>query len=77
MQEIAQSIKQYLPQAVITFGKSAPPPDDGKHGLPSKASMARAKEDFGFEVMPLSEAVRIHINDARLEGGLDPIKFTN
>jgi nucleoside-diphosphate-sugar epimerase len=73
MQEIAKEIKKYLPQAVITFGKSAPPEEDGKHGLPSKASMARAKEDFGFEVMPLSEAVRIHINDARLEAGMTTI----
>jgi nucleoside-diphosphate-sugar epimerase len=73
MQEIAQNIKRYLPQAIITFGKAAPPAEDAKHGLPSRASMARAKEDFGFEVMPLAEAVRIHINDARLEAGLPPV----
>jgi nucleoside-diphosphate-sugar epimerase len=73
MQEIALNIKKHLPQAIITFGKLAPPVEDGKHGLPSRVSMARAKEDFGFEVMPLSEAVRIHINDARLEAGLPAV----
>jgi nucleoside-diphosphate-sugar epimerase len=73
MQEIAQAVKKYLPEAHITFGTDAPPADDGKHGLPSRASMARAKKDFGFEVMPLAEAVKIHINDARLEAGLQPV----
>ena len=37
-------------------------------------SMARAREDFGFSCMPLEEAVLIHINDARQDAGLKPIK---
>jgi len=37
--------------------------------------MVRAIEDFGFSCMPLEDAIKIHINDARLEAGMDPMKF--
>jgi UDP-glucose 4-epimerase len=74
MLEIARAIKKYLPEADIRFGCQSPPPPDDKHGLPSLASMTRAQVDFGFRVMPLPEAVKIHINDARLEAGLPPIR---
>jgi hypothetical protein len=35
--------------------------------------MARAVEDFGFSCMPLADAIKIHINDARREAGMGPI----
>jgi hypothetical protein len=37
-------------------------------------SEKRAKKDFGFSYMPIEKAVLLHINDARLEAGLKPIK---
>lgn len=72
MIDLARAVRKYIPDAKITFGTQAPP--FGRGGLPWKVSMARAKEDFGFSCMPLEEAVLIHINDARLEAGLKPIK---
>jgi nucleoside-diphosphate-sugar epimerase len=73
MTDIAKAVKKYIPDAVIEFGPPAPPLPPQKGGLPGKASMARAKEDLGFEIMPLEESVLRHINDARLEAGLPPI----
>ena len=70
--DMAEVIRKYIPDAQITFGnRSTPLP--GARGLPWKVSMKRAKEDFGFSVMPLEKAVLLHINDARLEAGLPPI----
>jgi nucleoside-diphosphate-sugar epimerase len=74
MLQIAAAIKKFIPEAKIKFGHQAPPPAEAmKNGLPGKVDMNRAKQDLGFEVMPLEEAVLIHINDARLEAGLEPI----
>ena len=73
-QDVAKAVRKYIPDAKITFGTQAPPPDRGKRGIPWKISMARAKEDFGFSMLPLEEAVLIHINDARTEAGLPLIK---
>jgi len=36
--------------------------------------MARPKEDLGFTLQPLDEAVVTIANDARLEAGLPPAK---
>jgi nucleoside-diphosphate-sugar epimerase len=47
---------------------------EGKTGLPWLVSDQRAKKDFGFTCMPLEKAVLLHINDARLEAGMQPIK---
>lgn len=69
--DLAQVVKKYIPDAQITFGTRTPP---GRGGLPWKVSMARSVEDFGFNCMPIEQAVLIHINDARLEAGLKPIK---
>jgi nucleoside-diphosphate-sugar epimerase len=74
MRDIAEAVRKYIPDARIKFGKQAPPADSERFGLPWKVSMLRAREDFGFSLMPLEEAVLIHINDARLEAGLKPIK---
>lgn len=73
MRDIAAAVRKYLPGARIEFGNQPPPPESSKGGLPWRVSMARAREDLGFEVMPLEEAVRLHINDARLEAGMEPV----
>lgn len=72
-QDVARVVRKYVPDAKITFGKQAPPADRGKRGIPWRISMARAKEDFGFTMLPLEEAVLIVMNDARTEAGLEPI----
>jgi UDP-glucose 4-epimerase len=74
MTDIARAVRKYIPDARIEFGRQAPPGDSSRSELPWKVSCARAREDFGFSLMPLEEAVLIHINDARLEAGLKPIK---
>ncbi len=73
LRDVAAVVRKYIPDANITFGKQAPPADRGKRGIPWKVSMSRAKQDFGFSMLPLEEAVLIHINDARTEAGLKPI----
>ena len=67
-------MKKYIPDAKITFGKNPMMDAEGKFGLPWLVSEKRAKEDFGFSCMPIEKAVLLHINDARLEAGLKPIK---
>ena len=74
MRDIARVVRKYIPDATIEFGRQAPPDESARSGLPWKVSCARAMEDFGFSLMPLEEAILIHINDARLEAGLEPIK---
>ncbi len=69
LRDVADAVRRYIPDAQITFGD-----ERGREELPWKVSCARAQEDFGFSVMPLEEAVLIHINDARLEAGLPPIR---
>jgi nucleoside-diphosphate-sugar epimerase len=72
--DLAAVVKRYLPGAKITFGKKPMADPKGKSGLPWLVSGKRAKDDFGFECMPLEKAVLFHINDARLEAGLKAIK---
>ncbi len=71
--QMAAAIKEYIPDAKISFGKQ-PMEQDPRDSLPWKVSMKRAKEDFGFSLMSLEEGVLLHINDARLEAGLKPVK---
>ena len=73
LKEVAGVVKGYLPNTSIQFGNQ-PPPDMKAHGIPYKVSMARVKEDLNYTLLSLEEAVLIHINDARLEAGLEPIK---
>ncbi len=72
--DLAKVIKKYIPDAKISFGKKPMMDKEGKFGLPWLVSEKRAKDDFGFSCLPLEKAVLIHINDARLEAGLKPIK---
>jgi nucleoside-diphosphate-sugar epimerase len=74
MRDVAVAVRKYLPDARIEFGSQAPPPSAARNGLPWKVSCDRAREDLGFSLMPLEQAVLVHINDARLEAGLPPIK---
>jgi UDP-glucose 4-epimerase len=74
MRDIAKAVRKYIPDARIEFGHQAPPAEAARFGLPWRVSCARAREDFGFSLMPLEEAILIHINDARLEAGLKPLK---
>jgi nucleoside-diphosphate-sugar epimerase len=72
--DMAEALRKLIPGARITFGtKSMVFP--GRGGLPWKVSQKRGKEDFGFECAPLETSLKIHINDARLEAGLPPLKF--
>ncbi len=73
MRDIAKLVRKYLPDARMDFGSQSMPPEALKSGLPWMVSMDRAKEDFGFVMMPLKEAVLLHINDARFEAGLKPL----
>jgi nucleoside-diphosphate-sugar epimerase len=72
--DMAEVVKKYIPEAKITFGKRPMMDKEGKFGLPWLVSMKRAIEDFGFSCLPIEKAVLLHINDARLEAGLKPIK---
>ena len=74
MRQVADAVRKYIPDAKIEFGNIAPPEHRGKFGIPWRASSERAREDFGFSLLPLEEAVLIHINDARSEAGLELIK---
>ena len=70
LRDVAKVVRKYIPDARIEFGKQAQLSGRGQSGIPWKVSSARAKEDLGFSLLPLEEAVLIHINDARLEAGL-------
>ncbi len=68
LQDVAGVVRSFIPDAQISFGS-----ERGREELPWLYSTARAKEDFGYSMIPLEEAVRIHINDARSEMGLPSI----
>lgn len=74
LRDLAKVVKKYIPDAKITFGKRPMMDKEGKFGLPWLVSGKLAKKDFKFTCMPIEKAVLIHINDARLEAGLKPIK---
>lgn len=72
--DMAAAIRKYLPDAQITFGTKTVEGLPGEAGLPWLVSGERARQDFGFECLPLDVAVLRHINDARLEAGMPPIQ---
>ena len=74
LRDVAEVVRRYIPDAKIEFGSKSSSLDSAPGGIPYMLSMARAREDFGFSCMPLEEAVLIHINDARQDAGLKPIK---
>jgi nucleoside-diphosphate-sugar epimerase len=75
LRDVAAVVKKYIPDANISFGINPPPKDRGNVGIPWRLDTNRAKKDFGFSCMSLDQAVKVHINDARLEAGLSPMKF--
>jgi UDP-glucose 4-epimerase len=75
LRDVATVVHRYIPEASIKFGKRPESIDAAKGGLPWKLSMARASKDYGFSCMPIEAAVLVHINDARLEAGLEPLKI--
>jgi nucleoside-diphosphate-sugar epimerase len=74
MRDLAAAIRRYLPDARIDFGGQSPPPEAAGAGLPWRVSMALAREDLGYALMPLEEAVLRHVNDARRAAGLAPVE---
>lgn len=68
-EQVANQVRQYIPGAKIEFGQ-----EPQVTALPWKVSSIRAKDEFGFSIRPLEEAVLMHINDARKESGLKPIE---
>ncbi|MBN1692240.1 MAG: NAD-dependent epimerase/dehydratase family protein [Dehalococcoidales bacterium] len=72
--DLAAAVKKYLPDARITFGKKSMMDKEGKTELPWLVSGKRAKRDFKFSCMTIERAVLIHINDARLEAGMKPLR---
>ena len=64
--ELAASVRHWLPDAKITFDESKPgtPLIDWQDG-------GRLEEEIQFKPRPLSEGVRAHINQARIEAGLN------
>lgn len=69
LKDFAAAVKKYIPEAQITFGDE---PEDCE--LPWKVSGARAREDYGFTVMPVDDAVFQLINEARAEEGMPPLE---
>jgi nucleoside-diphosphate-sugar epimerase len=69
LKDVATLVRKYIPDAVITFGDES---EDCE--LPWKVNCDLAKQDFGFEVTPLEDAVKLHIAEARVEAGLPPLE---
>jgi nucleoside-diphosphate-sugar epimerase len=74
LRDVAEQVKKFIPDAKIQFGDQKPQGKPGEFGLPWKVSNARARDEFGFTPLPLEEAVLRHINDARFEAGMEPLK---
>jgi nucleoside-diphosphate-sugar epimerase len=70
--DMAEALRKLIPGAKITFGEKALVMRDGD--LPWKVSDARIKADFNFKCYSLEKSLLFHINDARLEAGLPPLK---
>jgi nucleoside-diphosphate-sugar epimerase len=72
-QDVAKALRKLIPEGKITFSDTPMVMRGG--GLPWLVSGKRAQEDFGFSCLRLEESLKIHINDARMEAGLPPMKF--
>ena len=64
--EVADMVQGFLPDAAITLGKGSIP-----HVY--LVDNSRMLADIGYELPPLRERILDHINEARLESGLDAI----
>jgi UDP-glucose 4-epimerase len=72
--DMAEALRKLVPGAQVSFGERSMA-FPGRGGLPWKVSGVRANNDFGFSCLPLQQSLKYHINDARLEAGLAPMKF--
>ena len=66
--QLAAAVRHWLPKAQITFDESKPttPLIDWEDGR-------RLEEEIQFKPRPLMDGVRAHINQARVEAGLQPV----
>ena len=66
--ELAAAVRHWMPNAEITFdeSKSTTPLIDWQDGR-------RLENEIQFKPRPLLEGVRAHINQARIEAGLQPV----
>ena len=67
--QVADLVYKHIPDAKIEFGNKV-----GKKSAPTRISISRLQEEFGFSITPLEETVLRHINDARWDAGLEPLK---
>ena len=74
LRDVAMALRRLIPAAHISFGERSMV-FPGRGGLPWKVSGAQAYNDYRFRCLPLEESLKIHINDARLDAGLAPIKY--
>ena len=66
IKDMADTVRSIIPDANITTGDQAVP-----HVY--LVDNSRMLADIGYEIAPLRQRVRDHINDARAEAGLEPI----
>ena len=65
--EMAGMVKRFIPEAEITLG-------DGPVPHVYLVDNSRMLRDIGYELPPLEDRVLDHINEARRESGLEPIR---
>ena len=66
--ELAALVRHWLPAAQISFEEEKPP----THLIDNQDSR-RLEAEIGFRFRPVIEVVRLHINEARAEAGLELI----
>ena len=74
IEEAVEAALKYVPDAKIAYSDEPSPRAGKEAGLPWLVSGEKAKKDFGFTCLSLEEAIRIHMNDARSEAGMEPIE---
>jgi len=68
LQELADAVKKFLPEAKIEFNEKAP-----DQPLIYNWSSERLEKELDFKLPPLEEMVRKHINEVRRSAGLTAI----
>jgi hypothetical protein len=68
-EEFAGKVRHWLPDAEITFDESKP-----STPLVDDLDGSRMIEETGFTPRPLQEGILAHINEARAEAGLAPVR---
>lgn len=65
---IAGLVRHWLPEAQIAFEAGKPPTP-----LVDRLDGTRLEREIDFQIRPLLDGVRLHINEARAEAGLEPV----